>query len=144
MHLAEPMRSFAERIAKIRVRVCIGCHGGSTPKLIYVDSDNPAAEHLVRKLPHNAKWDRFVDITEYGNVSRLSTKKRCQTHPGRFREAVVDITKRCHPKHVMSKFGRAPFLWPACLSQNIREALWTLPLLHICKGDAREHHDCRG
>ena len=111
MSLAEPMHSFFKLIANMQVRVYLGCYGGSTPKPIYVHSNNESVKSLKRKLPKNAKLDKLAHITEDGQVNGLSTKlKQSQAYPDKFGEAVVEITKFSHHEHIMAKFGIDKFL----------------------------------
>lgn len=110
MRLAEPMRSFFILIANIQVRVCLGSYGGSSPKPIYVYSNNQAVLSLKRKLPSKAKWDKLAEITEDGQVNGLSKKlKQSQAYPEKFGEAVAKITEFSFHERVMTKFGIEKF-----------------------------------
>ena len=79
MSLAEPMHSFFKLIANMQVRVYLGCYGGSTPKPIYVYSNNESVKSLKRKLPKNAKWDKLAHIIEDGQVNGLSTNTEAES-----------------------------------------------------------------
>ena len=103
---AERMCSFFKLIANIRVRVCLGSCGGSTPKPIYVYSNNPSAEKLKKKLPRDASWENLCRVSESVSATGFRNKLTVsQAYPDRFGQAVAELAHQGLSNRTMSKYG---------------------------------------